>query len=123
MNEHFAKLTQAMRRGAWTTSPRRMSQDEVSRRALICFLGNALRQMGLIPVPGWKPPKSTRDRVDSGGREAPDTNPPEIMVADHGGCLGGACQGAGLGMGGMPGQNNGHLSPRADKVKQSPPFS
>jgi len=79
MNEHLAKLAQAMREELQAI-PEAMRQDEVARGAVICLLSNALRQMGLIPVPAWKPPKSTRDRVDLVGVK-PDTYPPEIGMA------------------------------------------
>ena len=36
--------------------------------------------MGLIPVPYWKPPRSTRDRIDLVGVQ-PDSDPPQVEVA------------------------------------------
>ena len=117
MNEHFDKLAQAMREELGSI-PKALSQDEVSRRALICFLGNALRQMGLIPVPGWKPPKSTRDRVDLVG-VAPGTDPPEIKVAIMVDALVELAKVRALEWVECPDKIMVTYSPRADKVKQS----
>lgn len=117
MNEHFAKLAQAMCEEV-ESIPKAMSQEEVSRRTLICFLGNALRQMGLIPVPGWKPPKSTRDRVDIVGVK-PDSAPPEIMVAIMVDPLVELAKVRALEWVECPDKIMVTFSPRADKVKQS----
>ena len=117
MNEHFHKLSRAMREEL-EDIPRAMSQDEVSRRTLVCFLGNALRQMGLIPVPGWKPPKSTRDRVDLVGVK-PGSNPPEIMVAVMVDPLVELAKVRALEWVECPDKLMVTFSPREDKVKQS----
>jgi len=60
--------------------PQTMRQDEVDRQVIILLLADALRQMGLLPVPAWKPPKSTRDRIDLVGVK-PESHPPEVMAA------------------------------------------
>jgi len=60
--------------------PQTMRQEEVDRQVIILQLAEALRQMGLVPLPAWKPPKSTRDRLDLVGI-TPDSNPPEVQVA------------------------------------------
>lgn len=50
--------------------PREMYQDEAARQSIVCLLAEAVRQMGLLPLPGWRPPKSTRDRLDLVGVDA-----------------------------------------------------
>ncbi|MCB2185112.1 MAG: hypothetical protein KQJ78_01750 [Deltaproteobacteria bacterium] len=44
--------------------PSSFRQEEAVRQTLICLLYGAVGQMGLLPLPGWKPPKSPRDRLD-----------------------------------------------------------
>lgn len=63
MNEKLQQLTEEMR-GMVEAIPESMTQDEVIRRGLICFLSGAVRDMGLLPLMGWKPPRSTRDVID-----------------------------------------------------------
>jgi hypothetical protein len=57
-----------------------MRQDEVDRQVIILLLADALRQMDLLPVPAWKPPKSTRECIDLVGI-TPQSDPPEVQVA------------------------------------------
>ena len=79
MSEKFTGLAQALRQ-ALDGLPRALVQEEVQRQTIICLLYQAVTGMGLIPVPGWRPPRSTRDRIDLVG-VLPDTNPPRIEVA------------------------------------------
>jgi len=60
--------------------PAAMRQEEVQRQTIILLLAAALRQMGLTPVPAWKPPKSTRQHIDLVG-VAPGSDPPRVEVA------------------------------------------
>jgi hypothetical protein len=60
--------------------PEAMRQDEVSRQVIIAALTQALKEMGLVAVPAWRPPKSTRDRIDLVGVR-PGTHPPEVEAA------------------------------------------
>jgi hypothetical protein len=55
--------------------PPALRQDEVTRGTIVCLLSQALKGMGLIPVPGWKPPRSTRDRIDLVGVQEKDGLP------------------------------------------------
>ena len=55
-------------------------QDEVLRQTIVFRLAKILADMDLIAVPSWKPPRSTRDRIDLVGA-VPGTDPPEIMIA------------------------------------------
>ena len=79
MNEQLGALAQAMRQ-ALEEIPLALRQEEVARQSLICLLSQALRQMGMQPVPAWKPPRSTRDRIDLVGVE-PGSDPPVVRVA------------------------------------------
>jgi hypothetical protein len=79
MNQSLTQLAQALREEL-ESIPQEMRQDNVNRQALICFLANAVRQMGLTPVPAWKPPKSTRESIDLVGVD-PDSSPPQVKVA------------------------------------------
>jgi len=60
--------------------PRAMAQDEVIRNKIICLLARELEARGLIAVPAWKPPRSTRGRVDLVAVK-PETDPPELAAA------------------------------------------
>ena len=79
MQEQFKQLATTLR-AEIERVPQTMRQDEVDRQVIILLLADALRQMGLLPVPAWKPPKSTRDRLDLVG-VTPDSNPPEVQAA------------------------------------------
>lgn len=79
MQDKFAALAQALR-VELAGLPPALVQEEVQRQTIICLLYQAVRGMGLIPVPSWKPPRSTRDRIDLVG-VAPDTHPPQVEVA------------------------------------------
>ncbi len=60
--------------------PRGMRQEEVIRQGLVCLLASAVRQMGLVPLLSWKPPLSTRERIDLVGVK-PDSDPPQVELA------------------------------------------
>ena len=79
MSEKFSGLAQALR-AALAGLPRALVQEEVQRQTIVCLLYQAVTGMGLIPVPGWRPPRSTRDRIDLVGVR-PETHPPEIEIA------------------------------------------
>lgn len=79
MQDKFAALAQALR-VELAGLPGALVQEEVQRQTIICLLYQAVRGMGLIPVPGWKPPRSTRDRIDLVGVQ-PDTHPPVVEIA------------------------------------------
>ena len=55
-------------------------QDEVTRQIVILRMAKILAELGLKAVPSWKPPRSTRDRVDLVG-VVPKTDPPEVKIA------------------------------------------
>ena len=55
-------------------------QEEVARQIIIFHLAKFLADTGLKAVPSWKPPRSTRDRVDLVGVN-PESDPPEIKIA------------------------------------------
>ena len=63
MNEQLAQLAEAMRREI-KAIPQTMLQEAVIRQALVCLLYQAVKDMGLIPLAGWKPPRSTREGID-----------------------------------------------------------
>lgn len=63
MNEKLQALAQAMRQHI-EAIPEAMVQDEVIRRGVVCLLAEAVRDLGLLPLMGWKPPRSTRDVID-----------------------------------------------------------
>lgn len=79
MQEQFKQLAATLRTEIERV-PQTMRQDQVDRQVIILLLADALRQMELQPVPAWKPPKSTRDRIDLVGI-TPDSDPPEVQVA------------------------------------------
>jgi hypothetical protein len=68
MEDRWKALALALREELDKVPPA-MRQEEVTRATIVCLLGQALRGMGLIPVPSWKPPRSTRDRIDLVGVE------------------------------------------------------
>ncbi|MBU4564852.1 MAG: hypothetical protein KMY53_18960 [Desulfarculus sp.] len=63
MNEQLTQLAEAMRREI-KDIPQTMRQEAVIRQALVCLVYQAVKQMGLIPLAGWKPPRSTREGLD-----------------------------------------------------------
>jgi len=63
MNEQLTQLAEAMRREI-KGIPQTMRQEAVIRQALVCLVYQAVKQMGLIPLAGWKPPRSTREGLD-----------------------------------------------------------
>lgn len=69
MQDKLEALAKAMRQ-AVEAIPETMRQDEVIRQNLVCLLFQAVSQMGLTPLGSWKPPKSTRDRIDLVGVDA-----------------------------------------------------
>lgn len=79
MNEKLKPLAQAIR-AELDQIPPAMKQDGVVRQTIICLLSQALKQMGLVPVLSWKPPRSTRECLDLVGVK-PGTHPPEISIA------------------------------------------
>ncbi len=79
MQEQFTELAASLR-AALDEIPQGMRQEAVSRQVIIILLAGALRQMGLVPVPAWRPPRSTRDRLDLVG-VVPDSDPPRVEVA------------------------------------------
>lgn len=79
MQDKFAALAQALR-VELAGLPPALLQEEVQRQTIICLLYQAVRGMGLIPVPSWKPPRSTRDRIDLVG-VVPGSHPPQVELA------------------------------------------
>ncbi len=79
MQDKFQKLAESIRTEL-ENIPQTMRQDEVARQVIILLLAEGLRQMGLVPVPAWKPPRSTRDRIDLVG-VVPASDPPQVEVA------------------------------------------
>ncbi|MFH1033371.1 MAG: hypothetical protein V1806_02600 [Pseudomonadota bacterium] len=63
MNDKLQALAQEMR-DALAEIPKPLRQEEVARQVIIGLLARAVTGMGLIAVPAWKPPRSTRDRID-----------------------------------------------------------
>lgn len=63
MNERLTQLAKAMRQEI-KAIPQTMRQEAVIRQALVCLIYQAVKQMGLIPLAGWKPPRSTREGLD-----------------------------------------------------------
>ena len=63
MQEQFQALTQSMRE-AIGKIPATMRQQEVVRQVILLILARAVEEMGLLALPAWKPPRSTRDRID-----------------------------------------------------------
>ncbi len=79
MHEQIKQLAATLRTGI-ESIPQTMRHEAVDRQVIILLLADALRQMDLLPVPSWKPPKSTRDRIDLVGI-TPNSDPPEVQVA------------------------------------------
>jgi hypothetical protein len=79
MNEQLDQLVGVLRHEL-SQVPVAMMQEQVARQVILSLLYDALKKMGLIPVPSWKPPRSTRDHIDLVG-VAPDTNPPKVEIA------------------------------------------
>ncbi|ADK85126.1 hypothetical protein Deba_1759 [Desulfarculus baarsii DSM 2075] len=79
MNEQLKSLAQAMR-AELERIPREMLQEDVARRALIRALAGAVEAMGLLPLMGWKPPRSTREAIDLVGVDAASA-PPRVEMA------------------------------------------
>lgn len=79
MNDSLKAVAQAIREEL-AEIPRALRQDEVVRETIICLLSQAVRQMGFIPVLAWKPPRSTRDRIDLVAVH-PQTDPPQVQMA------------------------------------------
>ncbi|MBU4276644.1 MAG: hypothetical protein KKC30_07900 [Proteobacteria bacterium] len=63
MKEQLTQLAEAMRREI-KGIPQTMLQETVVRQALVCLLYQAVKDMGLVPLAGWKPPRSTREGLD-----------------------------------------------------------
>ena len=66
LNEHFEQLAGQLKQELEKV-PRAMMQDEVARRVILSLLYDAIKRMDLIPVPDWKPPKSTPRPGGPGG--------------------------------------------------------
>ena len=79
MNDQFQQLAQAVR-DELDALPQAMVQENVQRQVILNVFYQAVKQMGLVPVPSWKPPRSTRDQVDLVG-VTPGTHPPEVKLA------------------------------------------
>lgn len=79
MNEQLGQLAEAMRREI-KAIPQTMRQEGVIRQALVCLLYQAVKQMGLIPLAGWKPPLSTREAIDLVGVEGSE-EVPKVHIA------------------------------------------
>ena len=79
MNQQLEALGGAMREEL-AAIPETMAQEEVRRQALVWLLAGAVKGMGLTPVMNWRPPKSTRERIDLVGVR-PGSHPPVVEVA------------------------------------------
>ncbi len=79
MTEGFKELARALREEL-EAIPASLRQEEEERQTAVCLLHAAVRQMGLLALPAWKPPRSTRDRLDLVG-VVPGSHPPEVRVA------------------------------------------
>lgn len=44
--------------------PQKQRQMAVVRQTIVCSVAEMLRDLGLTPLPGFKPPLSTRERID-----------------------------------------------------------
>lgn len=117
MTQELQALTQALRQRL-EGIPQGMRQDEVARQGLICFLAQAVEQMGLTPVLSWKPPRSTRDHIDLVG-VTPGSYPPEVQMAFAVQPLVELAQVRALEWVDCPQKIFVTFSERADKVKQS----
>jgi hypothetical protein len=117
MNEKLQALAQALREGL-AKIPKPLRQEEVSRQVIIGLLTRAVAEMGLIAVPAWKPPRSTRDRIDLVGVE-PGSDPPRVLMAFAVQPLVELTQVRSLEWVDCPDKVFVTFSERADKVKQS----
>lgn len=63
MQEQFQALVQSMRE-AIEKIPDTMRQEAVVRQVILLVLARAVAEMGFLALPAWKPPRSTRDRID-----------------------------------------------------------
>ena len=63
MNQHLAAIKSLIRLKLESV-PDTMRQEDSSRRIITSIFYNAAEQMGLLPLPGWKPPRSTRESLD-----------------------------------------------------------
>ena len=79
MKEQLTQLAEAMRREI-KDIPQTMLQETVVRQALVCLLYQAVKEMGLIPLAGWKPPRSTREGIDLVGVDA-SGELPRVQIA------------------------------------------
>ncbi len=79
MKERFPQLIQELK-AELAALPQAMVQEDVQRQVILNVLYQAIKQMDLVPVPSWKPPRSTRDCVDLVG-VTPQTHPPEVKLA------------------------------------------
>ena len=79
MSRQFAQLLGAMRAEV-ERIPQTMRQEPVVRQAIIHVLANAVQGMGLIPLAAWKPPRSTRERLDLAA-VVPEADPPRVEMA------------------------------------------
>ncbi len=79
MEQRFTALLEVMR-DELEQVPAAMHQDAVSSQVILFILHQAVKEMGLVPVPSWKPPRSTRDRIDLVG-VAPGSDPPQVEIA------------------------------------------
>lgn len=79
MKEPFDELVDLLREEA-ERIPESMRQDTVVRQNLINVLFNVVASMDLVPVASWRPPRSTRDRIDLVGVDASGETP-KVQVA------------------------------------------
>lgn len=79
MDEKFKALAGAMR-SEIEAIPRAMLQDDAARGAVLSLLYQAVAQMGLTPVLYWKPPRSTREKIDLVGVDS-GGEVPEVKIA------------------------------------------
>ena len=79
MKEQLTQLAEAMRQEI-KDIPQTMLQETVVRQALVCLLYQAVKEMGLIPLAGWKPPRSTREGIDLVGVDA-SGELPRVQIA------------------------------------------
>ena len=79
MNAAFQALTQVVK-DRLEEIPVPLRQVDVERQVIIFCMAEGLRQIGLIPVPAWKPPLSTRQSLDLVGVQ-PGGEVPKIEMA------------------------------------------
>lgn len=80
MNEQLKELARAMRERL-ERIPREMLQEDVARRELVRVLAGAVEAMGLLPLMGWKPPRSTREAIDLVGVDVATAALPRVEIA------------------------------------------